>query len=169
MMRAEVTLRGVPAVLDPLTSFLFTAGVPRAPGADPDLRAQALELLESPGRLRASWAGVLRRLGDEGYEAGEFALLCRVQLNLLDNCAALLEVLGGLSDRLALGPENLRGAALEVKAQQDEVRPLYELATRKPPPLDPVKFLAAEGKHAGEPAVEVGELLRQVQAGEVGL
>src|SRR4051794_2477169 len=167
MMRDEVTLRGVPAVLDPLTSFLFTAGVPRAPGADPDLRAQALELLESPGRLRASWAGVMRRLGDEGYEAGDFALLCRVRLNLLDNCAALLDVLGGWSDHLALRPEELRAAAVEVKAQQDEIRPLYEPSTRKPPPLDPVKLLAAEGKHAGEPAVEVGELIRQVRAGEV--
>jgi hypothetical protein len=152
-----------------LTSFLFTAGVPRPPGANPDLRAQALELLESPGRLRASWAEVRRRLEAEGYEAGEFALVCRVHLNLLDNCAALLEVLGALSDHLPLPTEKLRSVAAEVKAQQDEIRPLYEFATRKPPPLDPEKLAAAQEKYAGEPAVEVGELLRQIQAGEVEL
>jgi hypothetical protein len=157
------------AVLDQLTSFLFTAGVPRPPGADPDLRTQALELLESPARLRASWSAVLQRLGDEGYEAGDFALLCRVHLNLLDNCAALLDVLGNLSEPLRLPPEQLRNAAADVKAQQDQIRPLYELASRQPPPLDPGKLLAAEKRHAGEPAVEVGELLRQVQAGEVPL
>ncbi len=156
-------------MFDQLTSFLFTAGVPRPPGTNPDLRTQALDLLDSPGRLCASWAEVRRRLEDEGYEAGEFALFCRVHLNLLDNCAALLEALGGLSDPLRMPPEKLGSAALEIKSQQEEIRPLYELATRKPPPLDPVKLRAAESKHAGEPAVEVGELLRQIQAGEVEL
>jgi hypothetical protein len=156
-------------VLDQLTSLLFTAGVPRAPGPNPDLRAQALELLESPDRLRASWAGVMRRLQDEGFEAGEFALLCRIYLNLLDNCAALLELLGGLPDHLQLPPEKLRQAASDIKTHQEEVRPLYELATRKPPPLDPAKLAAAERKHAGAPAVEVGELIRQIEAGEVAL
>src|SRR5437899_300375 len=114
MMPDELTLPGGALVLDQLTSFLFTAGVPRPPGADPDVRAQALVLLESPGRLRASWAGVLRGLENEGYEAGAFAVLCRVHLNLLDNCAALLEVLGRLSDHLSLPPEKLRSAAVEV-------------------------------------------------------
>jgi hypothetical protein len=156
-------------VIDPLTSFLFTAGVPRPPGGDPDLRAQAVEILESPGRFRASWAGVIRRLEDDGCEVGEFALLCRVHLNLLDNCAALLEILDRLSDHLSLSREKLRSAAAEVKAQLDEIRPLYELATRKPPPLDPANLLAAQAKHGGEPAIEVGELLRQVRAGEVEL
>ena len=152
-----------------LTSFLFAAGVPRPPEANPDLRAQALDLLDSPGRLRASWGEVMRRLDEAGYEAGEFALVCRVQLNLLDNCAALLEVLNGLSDQLPTPTEKLRTATVEVKSQQDEIRPLYEIATRKPPPLDPLRLLAAERKHAGEPAVEIGELIRQVQAGEVEL
>jgi hypothetical protein len=156
-------------VLDQLTSFLFTAGIPRPPGTDPDLRAQTLELLESPKRLRASWNRMMRRLEDEGYEAGDFALLCRVHLNLLDNCAALLEALVGLSDHFLLPPEKLRDLAVEVQSQQDEIRPLYELAIRKPPPLDLVRLLAAQKKHAGEPAIEVGELIRQVQAGEVGL
>lgn len=156
-------------MLDQLTSFLFTAGVPRPPGSNPDLGAQALDLLDSPGRLRASWAEVRRRLEDEGYEAGEFALFCRVHLNLLDNCAALLEALSGLSDPLRMSPEKLRSAALEIKSQQDEIRPLYELATRKPPPLDLVKLRATERKHTGESAVEVGELIRQVQAGGIEL
>jgi hypothetical protein len=110
-----------------------------------------------------------RHLEDEGFEAGDFARLCRVHLNLLDNCAAVLEVLGDLSDRLSLPLEKLRSAAVEVKAQQDEIRPLYELATRKPPPLDPVKLARAAAKHADEAAVEVGEIIRQVQAGEVRL
>ncbi len=156
-------------MFDQLTSFLFSAGVPGPPATNADLRAQALDLLDSPGRLRASWAGIRRRLEDEGCEAGEVALFCRVYLNLLDNCAALLEALGGLSDLLRIPPEKLRGAAVEVKSQQDEIRPLYELATRKPPPFDAVKLRAAERKHAGEPALEVGELLRQIQAGEVEL
>lgn len=156
-------------MFDQLTSFLFTAGVPRAPGTNPDLPAQVLELLNSPGRLRTSWTEVMRRLEDEGFEAGEFALICRVHLNLLDNCAVLLEVLGALSDHLRLPPEKLRGATVEVQSQKDQIRPLYELATRNPPPLEPAKLLAAQKKHASEPAVEVGELLRQLQAGEVEL
>ncbi|HTU91290.1 MAG TPA: hypothetical protein VMF69_14515 [Gemmataceae bacterium] len=156
-------------MLDQLTSFLFAAGIPRPPEPSPDLRAQALELLDSPGRLRASWAEIMRRLEDEGFEAGELALICRVHLNLLDNCAALLEALAALSDRLRLPPEKWRSAAVEVKSLEDEIRPLYELATRKPPPFDPAKFLAAQRKHAGEPAVEVGEVLRQIQAGEAKL
>jgi hypothetical protein len=109
-MPDRLTLPGVATVLDQLTSFLFTAGVPRPPRADPDIRAQALEFLEQPGRLRAAWAGVMRGLENEGYEAGAFALLCRVQLNLLDNCAVLLEVLGRLSDQLSLPREKLRSA-----------------------------------------------------------
>jgi hypothetical protein len=160
-------MRGGVIVVDQLTSFLFTAGVPRPPETDPDLRAQALELLDSPGRFRASWAEIMHRLEDEGYEAGEFALACRVHLNLLDNCAALLEALADLSDRIQLPPEKLRNAVAEVESQQEEIRPLYELASRKPPPLDPAKLLAAQRKHAGTPAVDVGEILRQVQAGEV--
>jgi hypothetical protein len=181
-------------MLDQLTSYLFTARVPRPPVADPDLRAQALELLESPDRLREMWAGVMpqdlaavrRALGapdrlremwagvmqhleDDGYEAGEFALLCRLHLNLLDGSAILLEVLERLSDRLQLPPEKLRSAAAEVKAQQEAIRPLLELATGKPPPLDPAKLAEAERKFAGQPAVEVSELIRQVQASEVEL
>jgi hypothetical protein len=165
----ELLLREGAAVLDPLTSFLITAGVPQPPGSNPDPQAQFVELLDSLGRLRASWAEIRRHLEDEGYEAGEFALFCRVHLNLLDNCAAILEALDGLSDRLPLPMENLRSAAVEIQSQQDEIRPLYELATRKPAPLDPGKLLAAQSKHAGEPAVEVGELLRRVQAGEIEL
>jgi hypothetical protein len=153
-------------VLDQLTSFLFTAGVPRPPGLDPDLQMQAEELLESPGRLRASWADVMRTLEQEGYEANEFALLCRVHLNLLDNCGALLEVLDSVSGPLTLPGEKLRAAAAEIKAQQDEIRPLFELASSKPPPLDIAKLAAAQMKFAGEPTVEVGELIRQVQAAE---
>ena len=156
-------------MIDQWTSFLFTAGVPRPPETNPDLRAQALDLLDSPGRLRASWAGVMRRLEEEGYEAGEFALVCRVHLNLLDNCAALLEVLEGLSDQLPTPSEKRRSAAVEVQSQQEAIRPLYEFATRKPRPLDLLKLRAAEGKHAGEPAVEVSELIRRIQAGEVEL
>jgi hypothetical protein len=148
---------------------LFTAGIPRPPESNPDLRVQALELLDAPGRLRASWTDVRRRLEEEGFEAGEFALICRVQLNLLDNCAAILEVLGALSDRLQLPPEKRRSAAKEVKSQQKEIRPLYEFAKRKPAPFDPAKLLEVQRKHSGEPAVEVGELLRQVQAGEIEL
>jgi hypothetical protein len=155
-------------MIDRLTSFLFSAGVPPVPGDHPDLRAQALDLLDSPGRLRASWAEVSHRLEDEGYEAGEFALYCRVHLNLLDNCAALLEVLAGLSDQLGLPADKVRNAVAEVESQQGEVRRLYDLATQKPPPLDAMKLLAASGKHAGEPAVEIGDLVQQVQAGRIG-
>lgn len=155
-------------MFDQATSFLFTAGIPRPPGANPDLRAQAQELLDSPSHLRADWVEVRRRLEEEGFEAGEFALICRVHLNLLDNCAVLLNVLAASSDP-QLPPEKIRSAAAEVKAQQDEIRPLYELATRKPRPFDLAKRLAAQSKHASEPAVEVGELLRQIQAGEVEL
>lgn len=156
-------------MLDQLISNLFAAGVPRPPEANPDLRVQALELLDAPRLLRASWTEIMRRLEDEGFEAGEFALICQVYLNLLDNCSALLDVSGALSDHLQVSPENLRSAAVEVKSQKDEIRPLYELATRKPSPLDLEKLLAAQRKHAGEPAVEVGELLRQIQAGEADL
>lgn len=156
-------------MFDQVTSFLFTAGIPRPPGANPDLRAQAQELLDSPSHLRADWAEVRRRLEEEGFEVGEFALICRVYLNLLDNCAVLLNVLATSSDPLQLPPEKIRSAAAEVKAQQDEIRPLYELATRKPPPFDLAKLLAAQSEHAGEPAIEAGELLRQIQAGEVEL
>jgi hypothetical protein len=93
----------------------------------------------------------LHDLGVPSPEAGKVAQLCRLHLNLLDNCAALLEVLGGLANHLLLPVEMLRSAAVEVKAQQDEIRPLYELATRKPPALDPLKLIAA-AKHAGEAA-----------------
>lgn len=156
-------------MIDQLTSYLFPVAVPRPPAADTaDLRAQALDLLESSGRIRASWAVVIHHLKGEGFEAGEFALLCRVHLNLLDNCAVLLDVLSHLSDHTGVSPEKLRSEAAAVKAQQDEIRPLYELATRKPSPFDPVKFAAAERKYAGQPPVEVGELIRQIEAGEVG-
>jgi hypothetical protein len=111
----------------------------------------------------------MRRLEEEGFEAGEFVLICRVQLNLLDNCSVILEVLEALSDHLQLPPEKLRSAAAEVKSQQEEIRPLYEFAKRKPAPLDPAKLLVAQRKHTGETAVDVGELLRQVQAGEIEL
>lgn len=156
-------------MLDQLTSYLFAAGIPRSPESNLDLRAQACELLDSPGRLRASWREVMRRLEDEGFEASELALICRVHLNLLDNCAALLDASDALSDPFRLPTEKLRSAAVQVKSLQDEIRPLYELATRRPPALDPAKLLAAQRKHAGEPAVEVGEVLRQIQAGEVRL
>lgn len=156
-------------MFDQLTSFLFTAGVPRQPEANPDLRAQALKLLDSLDPLQASWAGVMRRLEEEGHEAGEFALICRVHLNLLDNCAALLEIADALSDRLNLPSERLRSAAVEVKSQQDAIRQLYELATRKSPPLDPAKLLASQKKYAGKAAVEVGELLQQIHSGKVEL
>jgi hypothetical protein len=168
-MPTDFVVRGVVAVLNQVTSFLFTAGVPRPPETNTDLRAQALELLDSPGYLRASWNKHLRRLEEEGFEAGEFALICRVHLNLLDNCAVLLEVLTVLSEHLRLPLEKLRYAAVEVKSRQDEIRPYYELATRKPAPLDPAKLLVVQRKHSGEPCVEVGELLRQVQAGEAEL
>lgn len=150
-------------------TYLFTAAAPPHPGTNPDLRAQALDLLEAPGRLRASWSEVMRRLEVEGFEAGEFALLCRVHLNLLDNCAALLEVLSGLSEPLPMPQEKLSSAAEEVKSQQGEIQALHRLATSKPPSLDPVKLLALETKYAGQPAVEIGELIRQVQAGEIEL
>jgi len=153
-------------VLDQLAPLLFTVGVPRTPGTNSDLRLQVQELLQSPARLRASWTAVMRRLQDDGYEAGEFALVCRVHLNLLDNCAALLEILNQLSDDLGLAPEELRSAATDVKAQQDDIRPLAALATRKAPPLDVEQLAEAGRKHAGQPAIEVGEFLRQLQSGE---
>lgn len=156
-------------MLDQLLSNLFTAGVPQPPGAKPDLRAQALDILESPKRLRASWTDIMRRLEAEGFEAGEFALICKIYLNQLDNISILLEVSGAARDHLQLPAEKLRSAAAEVKSLQDAIRPLYEMTTRKPSPLDPAKILAAQKKHASEPAVEVGELLRQIHAGEVAL
>jgi hypothetical protein len=161
--------KAVPLLDQQTATLLFTAGIPRQPRPDPDLRALALELLESPARLRETWAGAMPRLEDEGFEAGEFALLCRLHLNMLDNCAALLEVASALTQDLQLPAGKVRQAVEEVEAQLNEVRPLFELATSKPPPLDPAKLAELERKYAGQPAIEVGELIRQVESSEVQL
>jgi hypothetical protein len=149
-------------MVDQLTSFLFTAGMPQPPCANPDLQAQARDLLETPARLRTSWAETRRQLEEDGYEAAEFAVLCRVRLNLLDNCAALLEMSARLPDHVRPPADEVRAALAEVEAQQKEIRRLHELATRKPPPFDLAALRAAQQKHAGTPAVEVGELMNHI-------
>jgi benzoyl-CoA reductase/2-hydroxyglutaryl-CoA dehydratase subunit BcrC/BadD/HgdB len=63
---------------------------------------------------------------------------------LLDNCAALLEFLQRSSERFGLSQEKVRSAAVEVALQQTEVRRFYEVAIRKPPPLDSARLLAAQ-------------------------